>query len=542
MLKLLKIDHLKKGERQQVIESGLLALLICLSIASYVYFSSDGSHLLYGDALSRLNIARKVFDNLTPGLAQVGNVWLPLPQILMAPLTLNTYMWHSGLAGGIMSGLFYILGGYFIFKSARLLTNSYFAAWMSAALFALNINVLYLQTTAMSELAFLGLASALTYLLLMWTKTHSLRYLLFSALTITLITLTRYEGLALLVSSLTLVFAYNFITHNKYKKAEGDLILFGTLACLGFALWTIYLAAIFGDPLYWKHYYVGASNPTPTAGAKKFTQGISLINAMWNYLTATVWMNGLIPVIFALVGLFIGIGKMIIQKTYFHLPVFLHLSIYAFLVFTLTRNTPINQPALTINAIMDPATNHFLEFNLRYGVLMLPIIAVASSYLFAIKNIFLRILLIGIFCLQLFTYFNPRFTLMYQLPITMHENITRNYPRDLAAIEWLKQNYDGGLILISAAKHDPKMFNLGINYKNFIHEGTQKYWTASLLYPPKYAKWIVYDYYGQGTSDAVYRNLKNSEYVSINYDAVYDKEGIKIYKIKTRPDIIIDTN
>ncbi|MDQ5951138.1 MAG: hypothetical protein QG639_415 [Patescibacteria group bacterium] len=539
-----RLNHISKSQWHKLAEIILIMILICMATASYVYFSHDQSHLLYGDALSRMNISRKLFDNLTPGFAQVGNVWLPLPQLMMAPFTTNDYLWRSGLAGAFMSGFFFVLGGYSIYKAAKLLTDSIFAAYMSSAIFALNINVLYLQTTAMSELSFLGLASFLTFTLVMWAKSHRLSYLLLSALSISLVTLTRYEGLALLASSTTFVFAYSFLIHRKYKNAEGSLVLFGTLAVAGFAMWTLYLATIFGDPLYWKNYYIGSvASSTPAAPAetvRKFTQDITIFAATWKYFTATVWMNGLIPVTFALFGYLISTFKILLKKMPFHLPIFLHLSVYAFLVFTLTRNTPINQPALTLDALLSFNTNYFIEFNLRYGILMLPAIAVASSYLFAFKNIFVRLILVLLVGIQILNYIYPFGTLIYQIPVAVRENITRNYPRDLALIEWFKENYDGGPILISAAKHDPKMFNMGIDYKNFIHEGTQQYWTGSLLFPPKYAKWIIYDYYGQGgASDSVYRNLKDSEYVTINYDIVYDYEGIRVYKIKTKPDIDI---
>ena len=66
----------------------VLFFLLFFSIISFLYFYHTGQHLLYADAISRLDIARKVIDNITPGLAQLGNVWLPLPQILMLPLTI----------------------------------------------------------------------------------------------------------------------------------------------------------------------------------------------------------------------------------------------------------------------------------------------------------------------------------------------------------------------------------------------------------------------------------------------------------------------
>src|SRR5262249_1440504 len=60
----------------------LLATLLtaCLaSISSLWYFFHQHMLLAYGDAYSHLLIARRLFDNPTPSLAQLGGVWLPLP-------------------------------------------------------------------------------------------------------------------------------------------------------------------------------------------------------------------------------------------------------------------------------------------------------------------------------------------------------------------------------------------------------------------------------------------------------------------------------
>lgn len=521
-------------------EAFLLVGLLVLAIFSYWYFSRDASHLLYGDALSRMNISRKMADNLTPGFAQVGNVWLPLPQLLMFPLTLNEYVWHSGMAGGLMSGFFFFIGGYFIFKSARLLTGSAFGSLAGTAIYALNINALYLQTTAMSEMAFVGLAAGLTYCLIQWTKYHKLGYLILSAIVLTLVTLTRYEGLALLVAATLLVFWYSILTKQHYKKSEGHTILFLTLAGLGFGLWTLYLSAVFGDPLYWKNYYISPVVVNTAVDTKKYLQNLSPVMAMWKYLTAVIWMNGLIPVILAGIGSVIALYRAIAKKAPYHITIFIHLAIYAFVAFTLTRNTPINQPDLTLTSLLSPATNQTLEFNLRYGILLLPLIAIVAAYVFSVKSLVLRIVLLELFMVQIAMYYYPVATIIYQLPLTIRNNITQSQPRERAMVTWLKANYDGGLILISAARHDPKMFDLGIDYRNFIHEGTQDFWLDSLAYPAKYAKWVVFDYYDQGSGyDVVYAALRDSSVWSERYDLVYNRDGMQVYKIKTQPDNLV---
>ena len=50
---------------------------------SFLYYFQHNDLLLYGDAVAHINIARRVFDSQTPGLLQLGTVWLPLPLSLI---------------------------------------------------------------------------------------------------------------------------------------------------------------------------------------------------------------------------------------------------------------------------------------------------------------------------------------------------------------------------------------------------------------------------------------------------------------------------
>ena len=59
-----------------------------LGIFSFLFFYRHGDVLLYGDAVAHINIARRVFDSKTPGLLQLGTVWLPLPHLLIMPFIL----------------------------------------------------------------------------------------------------------------------------------------------------------------------------------------------------------------------------------------------------------------------------------------------------------------------------------------------------------------------------------------------------------------------------------------------------------------------
>ncbi len=503
----------------------VIFLLTVISTVASFYFFQGGKNLIYADAISRLDIARKMVDNITPGFAQIGNVWLPLPQLLMVPFIWNTYLWHSGIAGAIMSMTAFILGGIFIFKSAKLITNSFLSSILALSIYALNINILYLQSTAMSEALFLCTLSATMYYFLLYFKTHKNMYLIHAGLAVSAMTLTRYEGLAILLPSIPLVYIFTFLRTKKHVQAEANTILYTILAVLGFALWTLYLAAIFGDPLFWKNYYATAQ--ATGTGAKAYSQAKPFLAAVWQYFTSTVWMDGLIPTILALVGIIIMVIKGIKNRDYYFIALLMPLSIFLFMVLTLQRNTPIVQPSLTINNIFSSQVSYQTGFNVRYGILLLPWVAIMCSYVFNSRFKIVSILIFMLFGIQLYSYFNPTYSVMYQIPARINVKPYGDF------VKWMKKNYDSGFILISASSHEDQMFEMGFDYKTYIHEGNNKYWKESLDDPPRYATWVVID---KGHPYDNVARKKNIE-VTLNRDfnLVYEKEQVKVYKIKKKP-------
>src|SRR3979411_2350895 len=92
-------------------EIRLLAwLAVCVSVFSFLFYFRRGEVLLYGDAIAHINIARRVFDSKTPGLLQLGTVWLPLPHLAMIPFLISDEMWRRGVGGSIPSMAGYVFG------------------------------------------------------------------------------------------------------------------------------------------------------------------------------------------------------------------------------------------------------------------------------------------------------------------------------------------------------------------------------------------------------------------------------------------------
>ncbi|MGD0164281.1 MAG: hypothetical protein ABSB39_17560 [Candidatus Sulfotelmatobacter sp.] len=142
----------------------LVWLAIFVSVFSFLSYYRHGDVLLYGDAVAHINIARRVFDSKTPGLLQLGTVWLPLPHLLIMPFIVSKQMWQSGAGGSIPSMAAYVLGVLGVFKLVRVTLSrgeeangtAKIAAWASAILYGANPNLIYMQATAMSESLYLA--------------------------------------------------------------------------------------------------------------------------------------------------------------------------------------------------------------------------------------------------------------------------------------------------------------------------------------------------------------------------------------------------
>jgi hypothetical protein len=139
-------------------KEALLTLgLGCVSISALLWYYAHQQILLYGDAVAHINIARRVLDNRSwlSSFFQLGTVWLPLPHILMIPFVWNKVLWMSGIAGSIASMVAYVVGGLGIFRLVRARAPQ-IAAYLAVGIYALNPNLLYMQTTAMNEPLYLA--------------------------------------------------------------------------------------------------------------------------------------------------------------------------------------------------------------------------------------------------------------------------------------------------------------------------------------------------------------------------------------------------
>jgi len=266
----------------------LSALLVAVAASGVAITWSAVTHsmLLYGDARAHLDVARHVTDALTPGLAQLGSVWLPMPHILLAPFVAITPLWHNGAAGAIVSGLCFVYTALRIFSLVEELSSSRLGAWCGMAVFILNLNILYIQTTALTEPVLLAFMVGAVFHLTRWMRTLEARELLWGALFVFFGTLTRYEGWALLMAALVAVAVWARLADRRHKSPRANLMLFASVACYGLVLWFLYNLIIFHDPLYFLHsdYSAQAIN----GGQAKFGL-LATKGSVWNSMVTYGW-------------------------------------------------------------------------------------------------------------------------------------------------------------------------------------------------------------------------------------------------------------
>jgi hypothetical protein len=170
-------------------------LYALLGMYAVYFYATSGLTLSHYDAKAHLVVARRILDSLTPGWVQIGAVWLPLPHLInMLPVQIDL-LYRSGGFAVALSVLSHALAVSSIAGTVLLLTASPAGAVLAATLFATNPNVLYLQSTPMTEPLLFGLTTLLVWLVVRWMmngqlgdSTRAIGW------TMVLACLTRYEA------------------------------------------------------------------------------------------------------------------------------------------------------------------------------------------------------------------------------------------------------------------------------------------------------------------------------------------------------------
>ena len=476
---------------------GVVITAAVLSLGSAVYFYVYTDMLaMAGDMTTHLNLGRRVLDNLTPGLSNLGAYWLPLLHILELPFVWHDTLWRSGLAGGIVSMASFVVGSLFTFRLARLILEDDGEAFIAASIFFTNPVLLYLQTAPMFEPLLIATSVAAVYYLARWTlRGQRLGDLVLCGAWTVLATLVRQDNwMLLLVISVILYIISRRLWKEDRSRREATLSAYISLASQGVILFILVLNWILlGNPLY----FLEPSFHRTVIGGQEFV-GASMdvlyvqyaqyqpVASLSRFVLAVAHSAGFIVYPLSLIGLVLFVVRNRLSNRALIAYTLLTPYLFFWVMLFLRGHPPIMVPELP--------PYYTTYWNVRYGVTALPSVALFGGY-FIRNSAWRKILVLFLLAIQLALFiFGGAFYPGQTLEINASLALT---PEEWATFEWLSSKYDEGLILMSTYKAgdtvsgDTIIIHSGLDNKQFIHEGTQHYWRESLIEPGRYANWIL---------------------------------------------------
>jgi len=507
----------------------LVATIITACITSIVvcwYYFQQHEILLYQDALSHMRISRSVFDSATPGLAQLGSVWLPLPHILMWPFIWDNFLWHSGLAGSFVSMPAYVIAAIYLFLSARRLTRSSSASFVGTLVFIFNPNVLYLQSTPLSETVCMATLCMTWYYFLVWIQKDTIKSLVFTASCTFLATLARYDGWPLFVALFCFIPLIGFLKRQSFLRIQGNLIIFTIFGGLGIALWLFWNNIIFGDPLYFQRgTYSSLAQQLSLLIINRLFTYHNLLQSVRFYTLDSAQTVGVLLSFLVGVALLWYILENRFQPSTFGILVFL--VPFAFYIMALYNGNA----AIWIPGANPPGIPIYM-YNVRYGAQM---VAPGAFFIAILIEKLTRIPLPH--SKQVICMFFTGIVLV-QCVLIQHQGVVSlqdgqyNYACAplRTANEYLAQHYNGGKILedVFAVGFDPTDTGL-IDFKDIIYEGSYQLWPQALRDPTHFVEWILVN--PSNKVDLVARsiNLKSPGFLSQFALVAQQTNGILLY-------------
>ncbi|MFD1720127.1 glycosyltransferase [Amnibacterium endophyticum] len=499
--------------------SRIVAMLaLVLGLGATLWDDLSGHVLSYGDAEAHLNIAKRVTDGLTAGLAQLGSVWLPLPHLLMAPFAANDWLWRSGLPGAIVNIPCLVLLSVAIYRLASLLTRDALAALVAPAAVLFNPNTLYLVGTPMTEILMLSTATISVYFLAHYLLRGDTRSLVLCAGSSLLASLSRYDGWALVVIEWAIVGIAVAARTRSRHAVDGTLVLFTTLAGAGVAGWLLWNQLIFGNPLYFADSVYGSSEQQKFFLARGYLPTYhSLPLSILYWLEDVRLIVGTAPLIAAAVGLAATSWWAVRRRSFAPLAIVVAAgSAFAFYVVSLYTG----QASLILPTLARPGALYTMS-NIRYGLQALLVIGVLLAALASLRpRLIAPVLIVGL-AASSFWAMTTRNVWSYNDGTNGLSSQKVSKGPDSPKVEaWMRAHYTGGLVLMDDYRRPIGPVESGVPMHNFIGVGNKPYWKESLDNPGRFATWLVLQ---EASTDAVWSALTPQS------RAILDDHFIEVY-------------
>jgi hypothetical protein len=463
-----------------------------------IHYAALGLTLSHYDARAHLLVARRVTDSLTPGWRQLGGSWLPLPHLLnLLPVTWDinyrtgasaVALSIGALAWGLASFARYLRG----YAGVE-------AALVAPLVILANPNVLYLQSTPMTEPLLIGLSLAALVAVCEWSSSPHPSTRRRAGWLLAALVLTRYEGwfvaagLAAIGGTDT---RRGFLTPRWRIREAGRLAVYPALAIGAFLVLSW---ASTGQLLVTSGFF------EPNNPARHLP-----LAALREVASATYDLAGPVVTALGIAGVAIGLWR---ARRPGLLP-------------TLLLPLALLLPALLPISAFD--AGH--PYRVRY---MVPIVAALGALSgFAIGAVPPRARALAAAAIAA-TALIVRPPIDARAPMVLEaqrESPTRVERR--AITEYLRASYDGTPILASMdslGHYMQETSAIGLDVRNFVHEGNGDLWFDALSSPKRHVRWVLIEELAEGGDQLAQRARKDPSFLS-GFARVAAGGGAVLYK------------
>ncbi len=468
-----------------------------------LHYASLGLSLAHYDARAHLVVARRILDSLTPGWQQIGAVWLPLPHLLnMLPVQVDAW-YRNGASGIAISVLSMALAAGSLASILLRTTGSVVAAGTGAVLLLLNPNVLYLQSTPMTEPLLFGLVLFSIAATAAWmdggVQPSTTVTTAVPGLALAGACLTRYEAWPITGAIVVLAFAVLLRRGLPWRHAFADV--------LRLAAWPVVAVLIFSLNSRW---VVGAWFVSGDFFVPENVEALGHSLVAWRQVH-----EGLIELA----------GTALPRAGY----------IGAALVVWAWVRSPQRAPLLLLLALFAAAALPMAAyyqghpFRIRYD---LPLVIASAALAAAGLAVSWRPLRIPLAIVLVLLTARQNRPLDHQAPLVREsQREAANMAGRRAITSYLHEHYDGGGIMMSMGSLGHYMHDLslaGFDLKDFLHEGNGEIWRFAMLGPRGHADWLIIEGSAEG-GDALHQASLRPRWLD-GFEQVTEGGGARLYR------------
>jgi len=492
------------------------AVAFLVGTAAALYYAAAGLSLSHYDARAHLVVARRILDSLTPGWQQVGAVWLPLPHLVnMLPVQID-WLYRTGASAIAFSVLSVTIAVWAIASTIVRTTGSISGAATAAALILLNPNVLYLQSTPMTE----PMLFAATIVAVMFTCEwlDGLRTPVAGGLALAAACLTRYEAWPIAAAVVLLAVLVLVRRGTRLGTAVAGAAHLAAPAALAIILFLVNSRWTIGSWFVSSGFFVPENTEALAHASVALHQvrlGLFQLSG-----TALVW-SGYAGAALVAIACVLERGLMPGEKA---------------TAFRAGHGSLLVLVALAASAAVPwYAYLQGHPFRIRYDV---PLIAACGALAGAGVGLLWRparfIVAVTVVAAAL----------LQAHPLDRNAPLIRESQRDAAnkvgratVSAFLVQHYAGGTIMMSMGSLGHYMHDLsaqGFHIRDFLHEGNGDIWALALTRPRTVVRWIAIEEKAEG-GDALYQEARNHPRFLEGFERVAEGGGVALYRFSEVP-------